>query len=232
MEKTIGASYRDFKDIDIENKNELLKFFTRAYYNNERLLIPYAEEHGLYDDIFNKLSGLYKPVTEDKQALFLKSELKKNPDQADQEMEAFLIIEQIMVGLKGHIGVTKDVVNELLRYHYKYNKEFVIELFMDELTESIGNEVKVVGKNNGKYIMENGVLREVNPGNFIELYENKKVIPFIGFKQYLIEVKDKYDKVLYRNYEDLDLNKLIDTTDIDEAKYKVMGVKKQSKKKK
>ena len=232
MEKTIGASYLDFNEIEIEDKNELLKFFIKAYYNNDRLLLPYAEEHGLYDDIYNRLSGLYKPVTEDKQALYFKNELKKNPEEGNQDMEAFLIIEQIMVGLKGHIGVTKDVANDLLKYHNKYNKEFLIEMFMNELIYNIGNEVKVVGKNNGKYIMENGVLKDVSRGNYIELYDSNAVIPFIGFKQYLIEVKDKYDKVLYRNYEELDLNKLIDTSDIDEAKYKVMGVKKANKKKK
>ena len=78
--------------------------------------MPYAEEQGLYDDIFKNLSTLYKPVTEDKQALYIKNALKDNPEEATQDMEAFLIIEQIMVGLKGHIGVTKDVVNDLLKY--------------------------------------------------------------------------------------------------------------------
>ena len=223
----------EFLKIDIDDKDPLLQFFLTAYYKNDVLQMKLSDGKTLCQSMYERLKTLYKPITEDPKALKFKEMAKKDSTRTNQDIDGFLLIEQIMVGLKGGIGITRDVINELIKYHYKYNKNFVSKLFMEELNNHVGQEIVVVGKHDNQMIIEEGIIDSVDNCNFIKIKNHDKDIPFIGFKHFIIEIKTPDGIVLYRNLEDLDINRLINNEDIDEAKHKVMGVKnkKQAKKK-
>ena len=220
---------KEFKNINPENKNELLKFFMKAYYYNDELLKPYAGDINVYDDIEKELHNLYKPITEDPIALLKKDNIKKGLEESSQDKEALFLIEQIMVGLKGNIGVTKDVIDELIKYHTKYNHEFLTNLYMEELSNSVGNEVHIVGRHDNAPFIEEGKINKVDNCNFITIDNYEGDIPFVGFKHYIIQIKDKDGRVIYKNTDQLDVNRLIDPDDIQATKYRILGVKSNKK---
>lgn len=215
---------KEINNIDISNRNELLKWFMKAYYHNEEL------SSSFWESVYLLLNPLYKPITEDIETIELKRNIKEGKVNPTQLREALILIGQIMIGVKGKIGVTQDVINDLIKYHSKYNKEFLTNLYMEELNNSIGEEVHITGKHEQENFIENGKVKEVDSCNFVTIDNYDGNIPFVGFKHFIIQIKDKDNKIIYSSPANIDVNELDSPSDINAAKYKILGVKDKSKK--
>ena len=127
MDNIVIDLNKELHKIDIEDKNELLKWFMKAYYVNDILASPTFD---FYSGVYELLKDKYLPITEDIKTIELKREIKEGSKNPTQIREATLLIGQIMIGIKGKIGITHDVIKELINYHSKYNPEFLNELYM------------------------------------------------------------------------------------------------------
>ena len=222
MDNIVIDLNKELHKIDIEDKNELLKWFMKAYYVNDILASPTFD---FYSCVYELLKDKYLPITEDIKTIELKREIKEGSKNPTQSREATLLIGQIMIGVKGKIGITHDVIKELINYHSKYNPEFLNELYMKEIKNNIGKNVHITGRHGNVPFIEEGVIEKVNKNNFVTIDNYEGNIPFVGFKHYIIQIKDKEGKVIYNNPIVIDPNTLIDTEDITSAKHKIMGVK-------
>ena len=195
--------------LKLEERNELLKWFAEAYYYNDELL-----KDGVYDEIFIRLLSKYKPLTEDIIGLEFLKKIKKGERKPNQTDMSFIVLEQIMIGLKGELGldVEHGIYGMLFDYHAKYNKDFINELYMEHLKDNIGNKVYVVGRNDKQPILEAGELQAVDDYHSVKV--NNQDINFIGYKHYIKTIKDDDNRVLYYNGNDYTMNMLVEPEDI------------------
>ena len=200
-----------FNEIDPRDRNELLKWFALAYYYNDSLV-----NLGVYDEVYDKLCEYYLPLTEDKDALQTLKEIKQKNRRRTPKVISHIIVEQIMIGIKGKIGIDRAVRNILFNYHEKYNSEFVEELYMKMLKEYIGEEVFVSGYHTGQALLVKGTLNEVNDYNSIKVDDES--YNFIGYEYYIASINDKKGTVIYYNKNSYDLSKLSAPEDIETAR--------------
>ena len=211
-----------FKSIDINNKNELLKWFALAYYYNDSLV-----ETGVYDEVYKDLSTTYKPITEDINALQSLKDIKEGNKRKTITNMSYIIIEQIMIGLKGGIGLDRAVRDMLFNYHDHYNKEFVSELYMKMLKERIGDKVYLVGRYDMQPLLINGILKDVSANNSVNI--DDETYNFIGYQYYIKSIYDENKKVLFFNTSEYPMNELIDSSDIETAKKHLFAIKSTKK---
>lgn len=178
---------RKLFNTDINDRNELLKCFIEIYYYNEELV-----QEGFYQLLFNRLKDVYKPITEDDKTIQLLRKMKNGEVESNQDNLSLVIIEQLMIGIKGNIGIDKAVLPMLFDYHLKFNYEFINSLFDSKLKEQLGNDVFLSGKDKNQPIVENGVLKDFDEDSVSiddkEIEETK-----------IIKIEDAKKRVLYYN---------------------------------
>lgn len=199
--------------LDIEDRNELLKWFAQAYYHNDELL-----EHGVYDEIYIRLSSKYKPLTEDAKVLELLKNIKQGKKEATVNNMSLIVLEQIMIGLKGELGLdVKNGIDKMLfDYHSRFNKEFINELYMEHLESNVGKKVVIVGRYEKQPMLETGMLEEVEPYRSVKV--NGQDIKFIGFKHYIKSIRDEDNRVIFNNANNYDMRNLVEPEDINTEK--------------
>jgi small nuclear ribonucleoprotein (snRNP)-like protein len=219
--------YKELKSIDLDNKDELLKWFLKLYYSYNNM----SNSKEFNESIYELLKDKYKPIVEDQNLLRIRKGLNIGTIEHTKKIDAAVLIGQIMIGIKGGIGITRDVINELLRYHAKYNNEFLNEKYMEEMHERVGTRVVVLGRHEKKSFFEEGVLESVDDYNNLTLSNYEGKIPFIGQEHYIIEIKDKMaETILFHNYGKISTADLTKPDDIKFMKYKIMGVKSKKSK--
>lgn len=202
--------------IPINDKNELLKWLTEYYLEND----------SLEDNIYNELLKVYKPFLLDNKAIELYDKICKKEAPDSIENMSFLVLEQI-------ISIMNKDMNELIiemlyEYHFRYNKSFIIDLYNKLLNDNIGRKVNVVVKKPKENTLVNGKLNSISEKESITLEEKveslvdgtvttkENVIPFVGYKSYIKVIKNDNDRILYLNDSNLDPNMLNEDADIQE----------------
>ena len=140
-------------NIDIDNTNEILKLLVHAYYYNDELI-----QEGFYKDLYERLKVKYKPLTEDKEVLDLYRKVKNSKTELAVNAYALIMLEQLMIFIKGNVGIDVAIVERLLNYHNRVNKKFIKDLYTDKIKENIGNRVIAIVDNNHHQTLESGKL--------------------------------------------------------------------------
>ena len=185
-------------NIDIDNTNEILKLLVHAYYYNDELI-----QEGFYKDLYERLKVKYKPLTEDKETLEIYKKIKDNKVELTVEKYAFIMLEQLMIFIKGNLGIDVAIIERLLNYHNTVNKKFSKELYADKIKENIGNKVVAVVNNNNHQSIESGELsydggvtidNKKMGNNVYKIQAGKKIVYYIHNPQ-IKKNKKKKSKV-------------------------------------
>ena len=205
-------------ELSIEDRNEILKWLAEAYYYNEEL-----KRDKIYDELYIMLSSKYKPLTEDPEALQLVKEVGKGDKEPSMRAMSLIVLEQIMIGLKGGLGLdTEHGIDKMLfDYHFKFNKDFINSIYMNQLHNKIGDKVYVVGKHERVPLLETGILEHVD--DYKSVTVNGTEYGFLGYKHYIRSISDDDKNVLYYNGNDYDISLLIEPGDIQGAKTRLFG---------
>ena len=128
------------------------------------------------------------------------------------ENMSFLVLEQILSLVNKD---SSDLILEMLyEYHFKFNKQFIMGLYNEFLTKNVGNDVTVVISKPNEYPTITGKLNEYKNKESIKVDEN--IIPFVGYKSYIKEIKNDDQELLYFNDSKLDPTTLIEDVDVQE----------------
>ena len=219
MEKIIELERRVY-ELSIDDRNEILKWLAEAYYYNNEL-----KEHGVFDELYIMLSSKYKPLTEDPKALELVKEVGKGDKEPSMNTMSLIVLEQIMIGLKGGLGLdTEHGIDKMLfDYHFKYNRDFINQIYMNQLHNKIGDKVYVVGKHERVPLLETGTLDDVEDYKSVKV--NGTDYNFLGYKHYIRSISDENKNVLYYNGSDYDPALLIEPGEIQGAKTRLFGTR-------
>ena len=143
----------ELMNIDINDCNGLLKLLVQAYYYNDILI-----ESGFYKELYKRLKDTYKPLTEDKEGLLLYRDLKDKKKNLTVDNYSLVMLEQLMIFIKGNLGIDVAIVEKLFEYHNRVNKDFIKDLYTSKIKENIGNKVVAIVDNNNHQAIESGRL--------------------------------------------------------------------------
>ena len=206
--------------------NEILKWFVEYLIDNDSIPQEYIDE----------LLKTHKPYMYDPQTIQLFEDILSGKVNKTRENMAFLNVSQALS------LVNKDSNTLLLEilydYHAVYNKEFLMDVYGRLISRNIGKKVMVQTAHPNEFRTVSGKLKDYKAQESITIEEKKEsliddtvilkenVIPFVGFKSYIKEVRNNDQELLYINKSTCDPDKLIEDADIQTVKDNLFSDKK------
>ena len=128
-------------NIDVNDYNGILKLLVEAYDYNDELV-----EQGFYKELYKRLKDTYKPLTEDNKTLKLYRNIKDGRALLTVDNYGLIMIEELMIFIKGNKGVDPAVVGRLFNYHNKVNRKFIKDYYTEKMKANIGKDVRAILK--------------------------------------------------------------------------------------
>ena len=199
--------------IPYDDKNELLIALTEYFLVNDTM------DQEIYDNLLQR----YKPFGEDKEAYELYIKIIDDKSLCTRDNMAYITIEELL------LLINKDssdlILETLYEYHFTFNREYLLSLYNRLLNNNIGKKVNVITflpNKEKKYV--NGELKAYNEKESITV--DDEVIPFVGFKSFIKDIKNEKLELLYTNFLNTEPNDLSDDIKVQTEKDKIFGDKK------
>lgn len=180
------------------------------------------EDESIADSMYNRLiSKGYKEIENPIEELECFKRLMKREGDNSAERVGYSLISLILKSLHEHKSLTPPLIQFIEIYNETYNQEKTYTTMMNNLRESIGEEVTFVAIINGQIKLLTGNIESVDDYKSVTISGEK--YPFIGFQVAISKITSNFGKILYNNSHVALNDNLVDISEINKKTEETFG---------
>lgn len=148
--------------------------------------------------------------------------LMKRDQDSSAERVGNSLISLIMKNILEQQSIVPPLIQFIEIYNETYNQERTYAKMMDNLNDSIGDDVTFVAIIDGEIKLLTGTMDDVDVYKSVTI--NGKKYPFIGFQIAISKITSNFGKILYNNSHVALNDKLVDIEEINQKNEETFGL--------